>query len=330
MKHLISIATAFALMFGGIASAKEKFTYSYLIDPVLDCFLYAIHTGKVTSDLIDVETTAMSIPAAIQATATKQYDAITTATIAIPVAADRGLQLTALSVSTRYGKDSHGGDVWVRKDSPYKTIADLKGKTISVSSLNSTGTTWARIGLWKKYGVNVNYEGGDFQWVEIAAGSQPAALSTGKTEAAVLIHSQAILAMKTGEYRSIAQTAQSNFEVFGVPEVAGINVSYPEKLAARPEAFKEFNRMLKASSDYALAHADEVSAAVAAKSKMPVDFFKDWVANIGESTATLTELDIKSMEVLWQASKELGLIKNYPDARSVVWPESLKMSSGSK
>jgi NitT/TauT family transport system substrate-binding protein len=313
-------------MFGGTASAKEKFTYSYLIDPVMECFLYAIHSGKVTSDIIDLETTPMSIPAAIQATATKQYDALMSATISIPVAAAKGLQLTALSVGTRYGKDSHGGDLWVRKDSPYKSVADLKGKTIAVSSLSSTGTTWARIGLWKKYGVNVNYDGGDFQWVEIPAGSQPAALSTGKVDAAVLIHSQAIMAMKTNEYRSIAQTAKSNYEVYGVPSVAGINVSYPEKIAARPQAFKEFNRMLKASRDYAMAHVDEVSAAVAAKGKMPKDFFKDWVTNIGESTATITEIDIKSMQVLWEQSKELGLIPSYPNARSVVWDESLKMN----
>lgn len=325
MKRLITMAAAITLSLGAFASAKEKVTYSYLIDPVMEAMLYAIHSGKVKSDLIDVETTPMSVPAAIQATATKQYDVILTATIAIPTAAERGLKLTAMSVGTRYGAESHGGDVWVRKDSPYKTIADLKGKTIAVSSMNSTGTTWARIGLAKKYGVNVSYEGGDFQWVEIPAGSQPAALSTGKVEAAVLIHSQAIMALKSNEYRSIAQTAKSNYEVYGVPSVAGINVSYPEKLAARPEAFKEFNRMLKASRDYAMANIDEVSAAVAAKGKMPADFFKDWTTNIGESTATITDIDIKSMEVLWQQSKDLGLIKSFPDARSVVWEESLKM-----
>jgi NitT/TauT family transport system substrate-binding protein len=325
MKRLISIAAAIMLMLGSAASAKEKITYGYLIDPVLECFLYAIHTGKVTSDLIDVETTPMSVPAGIQATATKQYDVILSATIAIPLAASKGLELKALSVGTRYGADSHGGDVWVRKDSPYKTIADLKGKTIAVSSLNSTGTTWVRIGLWKKYGVNVHYDGGDFQWVQIPAGSEPAALSTGKVDAAVLIHSQAILALKTGEYRSIAQTAKLNYELFGVPEVAGINVSYPEKLAARPAAFKEFNRMLKASHDYALAHIDEVSQAVAAKGKMPAGFFKDWITQVGESPATIDDLDIKSMDVLWAASKELGILKSYPAARSVVWDESLKM-----
>lgn len=323
MKRLLS-AAVIALTFCGVASAKEKVTYGYLIDPVMECFLYAIHTGKVKSDTIDVVTTPMSVPAAIQATATKQYDVILTATIAIPRAEEKGLKLRVLSVGTRYGQDSHGGDVWVRKDSPYKTIADLKGKTISVSSLNSTGTTWARIGIWKKYGVNVNYDGGDFNWVQIPAGSQPAALSTGKVDAAVLIHSQAILALKSNEYRSIAQTAKLNYEVFGVPSVAGINVSYPEKLEARPAAFREFNRMLKASRDYAMANIDEVSAAVSAKSKMPPSFFKDWVENVGESTATITELDIKSMQVLWEVSKDLKLLDTYPPARSVVWDAALE------
>src|ERR1043165_5450329 len=55
------------LLVSSPASAKDKITYAYLIDPVLDGFTHAIRTGKIKSDLIDVELTALSVPALIQA-----------------------------------------------------------------------------------------------------------------------------------------------------------------------------------------------------------------------------------------------------------------------
>ena len=53
-------------------------------------------------------------------------------------------------------------------------------------------------------------------------------------------------------------------------------------------------------------------------------FFKDWIAHIGESPATISEGDIKSMEIAWQSSKELGLLKTYPDVRGRVWEHALR------
>jgi NitT/TauT family transport system substrate-binding protein len=323
MKRLL-MAAILAALAASTAAAKDKISYAYLIDPVLDAFTYAIKSGKIKSDLIDVELTALSVPALVQATATKQYDVVMTAAIAIPQAAERGLQLRILSVGTRFPKGSRGGDVWVLNTSPYKTVQDLKGKTISVSSLDSTNTTWVRLGLWKKYGVDVRYEGGDFKWVELPRGALTAALSTGKVDAAVLSHSQAILALKSKEYRSLARTAADAHEVYGVALVAGVNVAYPERLQAKPELYREFGRMLKQSREYALANVDEVQSAIMKKANMPAGFFKDWVELIGESPATLSDEDIKSLEIAWRSSKELGIIKSYPPVRSLVWEHAPK------
>lgn len=323
MKRISVIASAIALCLPVSANAKEKVTYSYLIDPVMEAFLWPIKSGKIKSDLIEVDATAQSIPAAIQATATKQYDVIMTAGISIPRAIEKGLDLRIMSVGTSYPNGSRGGDVWVRTDSPYKTIADLKGKTIAVSSFDSTGTTWIRLGLWKKYNVDVRYETGDFQWVEIPAGGQPGALASGKVEASTLIHSQALQALNSTTFRSIASTASANFELYGVPSVAAVNVSYPEKLAARPAAFREFNRMLKASRDYTIANIDEVSKAIAEQSKVPPNFIKEWTQKIGDSSATFTATDRKSLEVLWKTAKELGILKDYPDVNKLVWEGAL-------
>jgi NitT/TauT family transport system substrate-binding protein len=106
--------------------------------------------------------------------------------------------------------------------------------------------------------------------------------------------------------------------------VAAVNVGYPEKIAARPEAYKEFDRMLKASVDYALAHLDEVSTAVGKEKNIEPGFFKAWFTRFSDFPAAISEDDLKAIEINWKESKELGLIKEYPNVRDLVWKDAIR------
>ena len=75
-------------------------------------------------------------------------------------------------------------------------------RPFGVYSLNSTSITLVRIALWKKYGHNVSFQGGDSEWVQVPAPTIPAALSSDQIDAGTLIHAQAYKAMKRGEFRS--------------------------------------------------------------------------------------------------------------------------------
>src|SRR4029078_13350634 len=97
--------------------------------------------------------------------------------------------------------------------------------------------------------------------VEIQAPTLPGALAAGQIDAASLIHSQAFRALKSGEFRPIAETGRDNIEVYGMRFISALNVSYPERLAQRPDAFKEFNRMFRESARYALPNRHEVCGA---------------------------------------------------------------------
>ena len=149
--------------------AKDKITYAHLIDPSLEGLLYAINTGIVKSSTVEVDAKALAIPALIQSTPTKRFDVIMNAVMAIPLAKKRGLNLVVLSTALRAGAGREGGSVWVKADSPYQSVKDLKGKTIGNYALRATGTTWIRIALWKAHGMNVSYEGGDMKWVQLPA-----------------------------------------------------------------------------------------------------------------------------------------------------------------
>lgn len=306
------------------AQSKEKITYAYLIEPAMEGILHAIKTGIVKSDLIEIKASSLGIPALIQSTPTRRYDVIMNAVMSIPRAQAKGLELVILSTALRSPAGREGGAVWVKADSPYRTVADLKGKTIGNVALRSTGTTWQRIALWKKYGVNVSYKGGDFRWVQMPAPALLGALETGRVDAASLIHSQAYKADKSKRYRVIAYTSRDIYELYGVDVVPAVNVSYPDKLKARPAAFKEFNRMLKASVDYAVANPRKVGQAISKEHNISPEFFEAWLTRFSFFPATVSKGDVKAYETVWQGAKELGILKSYPKAESVIWEHAIR------
>ncbi len=304
--------------------AKEKVTYAYLLDPAYDAVTWAMSNGKVSSDLVTVEARGLAIPQLIQATSAKQYDVIMTAVIAIPPAAARGLELKVLSTALQQSAKGEGAGIWVKNDSPFKNPKELKGKSLGSYALRSTGYTQVRLALIKKYGLNAALEGGDLKQVEIQAPNLPGALAAGQIDAATLIHSQAYRALKSGEFRPIAETGRDNIETFGMRFISAVNVSYPERLAQRPEAFKEFNRMFRDSVRYALAHRDEVFGAVGKQTNLPPDFFNWWFAKSSDVPGTFEESHAQIINKFYELSKEIGMIQSYPDIRTVVWEHALR------
>lgn len=317
-------ALAVALVAAGPAQAKEKVTYAYLIDPALEGILYGIKSGKVHSDTVVIDATPLSIPALIQSTTTKQYDVVMNAVLSIPRALAKGLRMEVLSTALRSVPSAVSGGAWVKKNGPYKKLTDLKGKTIGDAALQSTGTMWTRIAMWKKYGINVSYDDGDFKWVQLPASGLLGALQTGRVDAADLIHLQAFEALKSGNYVSLLHTAKDLHDMFGVNQVSAVNVGYPEKLKARPDAFKEFDRMIKASVDYATAHTAEVGAAIAKEFKISPEFFGWWLHNYSTFPGVVSKGDLKAMEVVWKYAHELHAMGKYPKAESVIWKYAIR------
>jgi NitT/TauT family transport system substrate-binding protein len=305
-------------------NAKEKVTYAYLLDPAYDAVTWAMSNGKVKSDQIDVEARSLAIPQLIQATSAKQYDVIMTAAIAIPPAKARGLELRVLSTALQQSPAGEGAGIWVKSDSPIKNPTELKGKSLGSYALRSTGYTQVRLALIHKYKLNAALEGGDLKQVEIQAPNLPGALAAGQIDAATLIHSQAFRAMKSGEFRVIAETGRDNIETFGMRFISALNVSYPERLQQRSSAFQEFDRMFRDSVRYALANQDEVFGAVGKQNNLPPEFFKWWFERSSDVPGTFTDEHARIINKFYELSKEIGMIKNYPDIKSVVWEHAIR------
>lgn len=324
MKSVLSLSLAAALAAAMPAAAKEKLSYAYLQDPVIETVMWPIRNGKVTSAILEIDGKGYQIPVLIQGTATKQWDVVMTAVMSLPRAKSQGLELRVLSTALRYHKSGNGAHVWVKKDSSVKTIHDLKGKIIGTYGNELTGITLVRLALWKKYGVNVQFENGDFTWQQLPAPALPGALATDKIGGGTLIHSQAYAASQSGDFRPVARTAEDMWELFKLRMVAAVNVGYVEKIAANPALYREFNRMLRELVQYTLKNMDEVSKAVGQETKVDPAYFKIWYEQYSDFPAVVAENDIAAMNKVWELSKELGILKEYPDAKTMIWEGAIR------
>jgi len=306
------------------ANAQTTVKFGYLADPSHEAVMWALKNGKVKSDKIRVEATPLNISALIQATAARSYDVIQTAAVAIPRARGRGLDLRIVAAGLRYHASGEGAGIWVKKGSPIKSAADLKGKKVGVYSLGSAGVTLIRIALADVHGLNVAVRGGDLEFVEMPAPALPAALASGRIDAATLIHAQAFKAAQNGEFVAITQTAGDLTKKFGVRMVSAVLAGYGEKLDANPETYKEFLRVLRASVDYALKNQSEVFPAVAKATNTDAEFFKAWFTRYSDFPAELTKNDVKAVELLWKRSIELGILKEAPPVMEAVWKPAIQ------
>ncbi|MGE4239815.1 ABC transporter substrate-binding protein [Ramlibacter sp.] len=322
MKHMLAAAAAtLALSFP--AAAKDTIVFAYVIDPLHEAMLYALKTGKVTSDKVHVDAKAVDLAALLQGTVSKRFDLVETAATSLPRAIDQGLELKIVATALR-AQDGQGTDIWVKNNSPIKDIRDIKGKLVGFPAISSTSVTLARIALWKGAGLNIDVNGGDFKYQETPSPALAGTLSTGRIDAAMLALSYGYRAKKSGEFRSIFNANKTNFNVFGVPPVTAVIVGYPEKLSKNPEAYRAAIELLRASRNYALANKEEVFKAVGKAENIDPEFFETCIKEYFDFPVTITKGDVTAIGKLWEFSRELKLLTKYPDVNSVIWDRALR------
>jgi len=320
----IAVAALATIGLAQAASAKDKLTVATYLEPAHLSAFWPLMNGKVPSDTLEVEIKNLAIDVAGQAMATKQFDVFEVGALSLEQAAAQGLKLQMVGTALRYKPVPQGFGIWVKADSPFKSIADLKGKTIGSYGFKSTVFAVQRMALQDKYKVNVALDGGDFKFVQLPAPNLPGALSTGRVDAATFSHLQSYQARKGTEFRLLVNSAENLKEVYGVPMVTSIFIAYPERLAEKPEAYRELLRMLKASSDYTRTHQDEVFTAVAEATKVPKDFFVDWWANYGSFPVSISNDDIKAIDIVYDKAKSFDMSKQAPDLKQVIWDKALR------
>jgi NitT/TauT family transport system substrate-binding protein len=303
-------------------SAKEKVSVALNIDPSHYAMTYALRTGKVASSAVDVDLHFLDINALTQAVSTKRFDILELSALEVPRAIAQGLAMKILG-NTASVPGGPGRDIWVKKDSPLTKPADLKGKTLGTYSLATGAVTLVRIALWKRYGLNVAVDGGDFTMKQLQIAAMPAALATGQVDASMLSNIQAYLAGKSGEFRSIMSSDKITIELFHAHPVSAVFIGYPERLDAKPDAYRAALQLLLDSRNYARSHPDEVFNTVGAEQHVDPEYLRIWEDQYQGFPIALSDDDVPALDQLWQLSKELGILKETVPAKDVIWPRAL-------
>jgi ABC-type nitrate/sulfonate/bicarbonate transport system substrate-binding protein len=317
-KCRLAIGVLLAALYASQGHAKEKLSIALNVDPSHAAMTYAIRTGKVSSDLVDLDIHLLDVNALSQATSSRRFDILQLSALVVPRAITQGLGVKILGISSN-GPPGSGRDIWVKKDSPLQKPEDLKGKTLGVYSLSTGSVTLVRIALWKHYGFNVSATNGDFTMKQMQMAAMPAALATGQVDASMLANIQAYQSSKSGNIRSLISTDKINIGLFGSRPIAAVFIGYDDKLAAKRELYRAAMMLLRDSRNYARSHPDDVYPKVAATENVDEHFLRIWEDEYQGFPVSINDNDIRSLDKLWLWSKELGILPETVPATTAVW-----------
>lgn len=324
LTRFMQVVLGAAIMVGGSfvgrATAAEVITFGTINDPGYDSALWALVNGKVRDPAVEVKVEGLTIPAMMQAAMTQQYNVFVNGTISVPQMVEQGIPVQILGTVIRYHPAGHSDDIWVLNSSPYRSIKDLKGKSVGVTSMEAQNVISLRAVIGERYGMNPAAVGGDFRWVELPPSQFEAALAAKRIDAVAFSNVAAYTLTKGGKYRSVLQGSKELQEMYGGPMPSVLLVGYQKDLEKRPQAYKAFLKLVKASAAYALAHQDEVFGAVAPKYKMSAEDLKVWFTTFAIMPYALGPTDKRVFMKSWESGKKLGLLQKVPaNADALVW-----------
>jgi NitT/TauT family transport system substrate-binding protein len=195
--------------------------------------------------------------------------------------------------------------VVVGKDSPIKTAADLKGKTIAVNVLKALGQTVTNAHL-QAAGLTPE----DAKFVAVPFADQLGALSSGKVDAAWLVEPFLSAAMKSGA-RQIFDTVTGVTE--GVP-IDGWGVT-EQWLAKYPKTAAAFHRAIAKAQKIAGEDRKAIDEVVPTYTQIPAD-----VAAAMKVGSFTMEVDQASVQKLADLMLSYGFLKSKVDVARLIAP----------
>ena len=188
------------------------------------------------------------------------------------VAASQGLDLVYIAGATDGGipegqEEFSFANVWVRKDSPIKTMADLTGKTIAVPQIKSQP--------WVDLKGSVDDAGGDSSKIKFTESPDPlTALKSKQADATTTPEPVGTIELAKGELRVVGPTNSGGGGPAYVYVATGKYAkAHPELIASFGDAVRAANKTVNADTDLLVKTAAKVlnaPAEVLAKAAFPV------------------------------------------------------------
>ncbi|NRQ35008.1 ABC transporter substrate-binding protein [Nonomuraea sp. NN258] len=290
------------------AGGSEKTTISVGMLPVPDAApLYiAINKGYFAAEGLTVkpELMAQGTAAALTKQAGGGLDVILGNYMSVFTAQEKGVG-TFTFIADCYQAGADGFNLMVKSDSPLKSPAELKGRTIALNSIGNIGDL-AVISTIKGHGLTRD----DVTFVEIPFPEMAKALAEKRVDAAWLAEPFITYAEKQNAARTLADTMTGPTKDF---PVAGWSVT-AEFAKANPGTVAAFQRAIGKAQAEAAGDRDEVTKVVPTYTKIDAQS----AAAISLGTFPTAKLDGARLQRVADLMRELGFLTAGLDAKTMV------------
>ena len=257
---LSGLAAAGVTAAAGSASAEAQALTKVVIASASDedaiAALWSVQNGAFRRAGLDVTVQKASSGAAIAAAVIGNAVDIGKASSMVLLAAHaKGIPIVLLAPAAIYNADAPNAGLLVAKDAPFKTAADLNGKTFAVAALNDIFAV--AIQAW------IDKNGGDsktIKFVEIPGSATGDAIAAGRVDGAMLANPNFTNAQISGKARVFAHS----FDVFARHFVGAAFFCTTDYAAKNRDTVIKVRRALFESGEYINAHHDETVPTIAA------------------------------------------------------------------
>lgn len=266
---------------------------------------YGVAAGIFRDAGIDLQVTGLANSGAIAAAITGgSLDVGLGSVSQIAGAREKGLPYTFFAPGPVYAADSPSSQLIVEKNSPIHAARDLVGKTVGVDNLTSF-TQFATLEWLKKNGVDPSL----VKFVELPYPAMPAALETGRVDAATIAEPAKTVALATG--RIVADTNAAIAPTWFI----AVWFTTETWIAANLALAHRLARAVVQTAVWANGHSAETAAVLEKITGMPHDV----ILHIQRSRFG-TKLDPALMDPLISIAAKYNMISAPIAARTLIYP----------
>lgn len=224
-------------------------------------------------------------------------------------AAASGLNIIAVADNGRITKDNTQSAILVRSESPIRTLADLKGKTLASLPPGTITDVQLKALVFPKLGLK---PGTDVSIVVAGVPHMEGLLRAGTVDAAVQYEPFITMMLKSGNFRAVSRLNEY------IPEEGNYisMITFRRDFAsANPDSMRRFLRAyLKAVAVYTQ-DSDERAAAIVEWIKLPIETIRD-VPPLAMSANG--KIAVEALTSVTQSLEKLGYLKKPVDIRPYV------------
>jgi NitT/TauT family transport system substrate-binding protein len=239
----------------------------------------------------------------VVAVAGGSYDAGISTTIAIALARQRGVPIRIISGATMHVSSATTDLLMVAQGSPYRTARDLNGKTVAVTGLGNVPYLATQLWLGKN-GASVS----SIKFVELPYPAMPAALETGRVDAAMMAEPYITTS------KNFARVLANAYDAIAPRFLLGGWFSSDAWIQQHPDAARRFAEAMRKAHEWGATHPAETGAILVAHTRIPPESVGQMVRATFASTA-----DPKLLQPVLDAALAAGMLPRPVVAGDLIW-----------